>query len=84
MNNGVVETIIEEETETPISVLKEVYEKRLADKDKEIENLKRQHAKEIRSILSGEKIQEESEEPVKLSFEDEVKELLNKKFKRGE
>lgn len=73
----------EEVTETSISVLKEVYEQRLADKDKQIEELKKQHAKEIRSILTGEKVEEE-ETPKKLTFEEEVIQLLNKKFNIGE
>lgn len=74
----------EEVTETSISVLKEVYEQRLANKDKYIEELKKQHAKEIRSILSGEKIEEEQEAPKKLTFEEEVRQILNKKFNIGE
>lgn len=72
--------IITEEKETPLSVIKSVYEQRLADKDKEIERLKQEHAKEIKSILMGDRINEEKTEQ-NLTFEDEVKQLLNKKFK---
>lgn len=70
-----------ENNETPISVIKEVYEQRLADKDKEIERLKQEHAKELRSLLLGE-IKEEKEP--ELTFEEEVRQILNKKYKKGE
>lgn len=46
----------QEKEQTPAEVMqgmRDEYEKKLAEKDKEIANLKTQHAREVRDILTG-------------------------------